>query len=162
MQNTLRKLIAAFVDTGLDYRDYLKPEIHSDFFNEFKKMYDEGLIIMDTSRPNYPFRIVPENSNVKKIDIDKYRKHWSHSNTGIKGYMGERSQCIKLLKDYWLKYPDHSYDQICQAAKEYVRQQVESDPKYLMTAENFIYKDGKSRLAAWVEDQEKTTRKVWI
>jgi hypothetical protein len=160
----MRNLIRVLVQDNLNYQDILQEHLWEEFQKEFRAMYDEGIIALDASMESgYPFKIMPEQVDIKDVDVNKYRKLWSYAKTGVRGYMGEQKEVLKLLKDYWFKYPTHTYEEICTAAKLYVEAQVQSDVKYLMTAENFIYREGKSKLAAWVEDNEKKTNKVkWI
>ena len=157
----MRKIVAFFIKEQMDFREYLQEDKWEEFQKTFRNLYDEGRIIADYSSP-FPFKLMPEQIAVESLDVDKYRKYWKHSVTGVRGYMGERKEITKLLQDYWLKYPTHTFEQICKAAKEYTEAQCAKDVKYLMTAENFIYRDGKSRLATWVEDGSEKLKSVWI
>ena len=70
--------------------------------------------------------------------LDEYRKMWMDIK-GSKG--GDKATCIKKMKDFFSKHPELRKDDILNAAAFYTGEfKSGNNPKYMIEADNFIYK----------------------
>lgn len=145
-----KELIKFLIHHDQEPRKWIRDE-HVDEFNMLISQMEKAEEIQLHYDPERLSRYRVVNKVAEEIDVQEFRKYFLKAYSGEVAYAGSKEEVERLIKEYMAKHPGHSFNLICQAAKYYV-DHCKRTGEYLMMAHNFIYKDGKSRLEAAVDD----------
>lgn len=96
------------------------------------------------------YRVV-EGTEIKDLDVDKFRQYFLSAYSGIPSWAGSKEEVTLAIKEYLAKHPEHNFELLCKAAKFYV-DNTKADGGYLMKCINFIHNGRESTLEATVHD----------
>ena len=159
--NVLEQLFA--IDLGLDVINYhLLDQDSLMAFTQIglvRKNYDTGQY--ELVYPLYA-TIEEESSIITDEYIEEYRNKFTSYGKSIKiGIKGDKAICKKKLEK-WLKNNKaikSSLDEILQVTEFYVNGMLAAGKgKFIMQADNFIYKDGQSMLSNMLEEYRNTSK----
>lgn len=131
----------------------LNPDQALQFLEE---SYNRGLLERTYNKPD------------QTLDVDAYRALFSKNGRGTEGLkpgvLGDKSFIQKKLKEWFKLHPQSSMEDVLNATKYYVDTVIsEGKVKYLIQADYFISKNGRSQLSAAVDEWKaysKSTEKV--
>ena len=145
-----KELIKFLIIHDQEPRKWIRDE-HVDEFNMLISQMEKAGEIQLHYDPEKTTRYRVVDKTEEEIDVQEFRKYFLKAYSGEVAYASSKEEVERLLKEYMAKHPGHSFNLICNAAKYYV-DHCKRTGEYLMMAHNFIFKDGKSRLEAAVDD----------
>ena len=124
---------------------YLHQINETQFLLALQQAYKEKLIERSYNKPNQVLR------------VEAYRALFSkggNGKVGLKtGGLGDKNFIEKKLKEWFKSNPEYSMDDVLNATKYYVDKHIsEGKVQYLMQADYFIKKDGRSQLSAMIDE----------
>lgn len=98
-------------------------------------------------------KVVKKSSRVISAELNDFIKEYRSLWKGLKpGSMGSETNCRDKLYTWMTENPSYSKEDILKAAKIYLN--TLDNYKYLQAADYFIFKDGNSRLSAYIDEIE--------
>lgn len=131
-------------DNALCYLMCLYYDIKPNFIPDdlINKVLNTGILNMDyiTGKITWGINFLAE--DITNFEwINEYRDLFKQINSDR---VGVKNQCVTRMKRFFINNPSVRKDDVIEATKNYLRQV--SNPKYLKSADYFIYYDGENSL----------------
>lgn len=121
----------------------------------FIKDQEDGIILRKKALDLFskPVTSIPDKQNELESFVEKYRSLFPQGvKSGNRLVKGDKHGCLSKLKNFKLKYPEYSQDEILEATKVYIDLCRKRNYDKMTSADYFVEKDKVSMLAGYLED----------
>lgn len=113
-------------------------------------LYAEGELACDYSK-ECRLRVV-QGRDIEQFNVQQFRQYFLRAYSGQSYYADTKALVEQRLREYMATHPEHSYELICRAAKQYV-DHCTSTGEWMSKCSNFIRNDkGESKLEVVAEE----------